>query len=111
MATRLESEEEVSLMASPPDPIDLSGEHRHILSLIFRHPTSHNIEWHDVLSLLNAVGTVKESSDGNYVVTIGGTTQGFRRPRQKDIDTAQVVELRNLLGSAGYRSIVDESDT
>ena len=35
----------------------LSNHHRDTLAKIFQHPTSHNIEWPDVVSLLNAVGT------------------------------------------------------
>ncbi len=36
---------------------DLNGHHRKTLTAIFSHPAPHTIEWHDVLSLLNHLGT------------------------------------------------------
>jgi hypothetical protein len=71
---------------------------------VFRHPLSHNIEWHAVLSLLNAVATVQETHRGNYLVTLGSDTETFEPPRHnhKDLDAAQVASLRRLLRKAGY---------
>ena len=87
-----------------PDPTHLSGPHRDTLSLLFRHPTSHNIEWHAVLSLLEAVGSVAERHDGKYLVTIGNESEVFERPLHKDIDTTTVTDLRRMLRTAGYAS-------
>jgi hypothetical protein len=89
-------------MASVPDHHNLNGAHRETLSLIFRHPSSHNIEWPAVLSLLEAVGEVKERHDGKYLVTIGAHTQTFERPPHKDIDLQMLGDLRKLLRGAGY---------
>lgn len=86
------------------DPSNLSGTHLDTLSQIFRHPTSHNIEWHDVLSLLEAAGSVEEHGDGRYRVTIGGESIFVERPEHKDIDTEVVVELRRLLRDGGFDS-------
>jgi hypothetical protein len=69
---------------------------------IFRHPLSHNIEWHAVLSLLNAVATVQETHRGHYLVTIGRHTESFERPRHKDVGAEELASLRRLLRSAGY---------
>jgi hypothetical protein len=85
-----------------PDPVHLSPAHRDTLASIFRHPTSHNIEWHDVLSLLEAVGSVQERHDGKYTVTVGTVTEVIERPRHKDIDTDEVADLRRMLSQAGY---------
>jgi hypothetical protein len=85
-----------------PDPVHLTSAHRDTLALIFRHPTSHNIEWHDVLSLLEAVGSVKERHDAKYLVTVGTVTEVIERPRHKDIDTDEVANLRRILSQAGY---------
>jgi hypothetical protein len=85
-----------------PDPVHLSPAHRDTLASIFRHPTSHNIEWHDVLSLLEAVGSVEERHDGKYTVTVGTVTEVVERPRHKDIDTDKVADLRRMLSQAGY---------
>ena len=69
---------------------------------IFRHPVGHNIEWRDVLSLLEAVGSVEETHHGKFLVTLGGETEPFEPPRHKDIEAQQVVDLRRMLGNAGY---------
>jgi hypothetical protein len=85
-----------------PDSVRLSAAHRDTLASIFRHPTSHNIEWHDVLSLLEAVGSVTERHEGKYTVTVGTVTEVIERPRHKDIDTDEVADLRRMLTQAGY---------
>ena len=36
----------------------LSSRHRDTVERIFRHPASRNNEWHDVVSLLETIGTV-----------------------------------------------------
>jgi hypothetical protein len=36
-------------------PPHLNGCHRHTYEAIFRYPASHNLEWHDVRSLLAAL--------------------------------------------------------
>jgi hypothetical protein len=83
-------------------PEHLNSHQRDTLAHIFRHPLSHNIEWHSVLSLLNAVATVQETHKGNVLVTIGSDTEIFEPARQKDIDAAQLANLRRLLRKAGY---------
>ena len=83
------------------DPEHLNSHHRDTLAQIFRHPTSHNIEWHLVLSLLNAVGTVRETHKGHLRVTIGAETESFE-PRHKDIDTDELATLRRMLRKSGY---------
>jgi hypothetical protein len=89
-------------VSSSPDAVPLSGEHRRTLALIFRHPTSHNLEWHDVLSLLAAIGSVRESSNGSYVVAIGTEAQTFHHVQKKDIDDQQLGDLRRMLRAAGF---------
>jgi hypothetical protein len=80
----------------------LNSHHRDTVALIFQHPAGHNIEWHDVLSLLEAVGSVKVEPNGHYRVTLGTETETFEPPRHKDIDLQQVVDLRRMLKNAGY---------
>ena len=46
-------------MSSTPEPPHLNNPHHRQTRLqTFQHPVSHNIEWHAVLSLLEAVGSV-----------------------------------------------------
>jgi hypothetical protein len=89
-------------MSSASEPVHLSNHHRNTLRQIFQHPVSHNIEWHAVVSLLEAIGSVVEHRRGVVAVTVGSTTEFFDVPAQKDIDTQTVVDLRRMLISAGY---------
>jgi len=85
----------------------LGSHHRNTLGQILQHPASHNIEWRAVLSLLGAVGSVEERHDGRFVVTLGRETEILERPRGKDIDAQQVVDLRRMLTNAGYEPAVE----
>jgi hypothetical protein len=89
-------------MSTTSGPLPLNGHHQRTLEQILQHPVSHNIEWPAVLSLLEAVGSVQESHDGKFVVTIGPETETIERPRSKDISTQLVIDLRRMLHSAGY---------
>jgi hypothetical protein len=79
----------------------VTADHRATLERIFSHPTSANIEWRQVLSLLEAVGSVTEEHNGNVKVTLGGETEVLRPPREKDVDKQMIVDLRRMLSSAG----------
>ena len=83
------------------DPSKLNAHHRVTVEKIFQHPVSHNIQWHDVLSLLRSVGTVSEEHDGRFSVTLGTETETFDAPRHHDIDEQQVIDLRRMLKGAG----------
>jgi rubrerythrin len=85
-----------------PDGIKLDAHHRKTVKRLFTHPTSHNIQWHDVLSLLQGVAEVEEAHDGRFRVTLGEETETFDAPRGHDIDTQQIVDLRRMLKGAGY---------
>ena len=89
-------------MPSTPESVHLSNHHRNTLSQIFQHPVGHNIEWRDVLSLLEVVASVEEADNGKLLVTLGTETETFEPPRYKDIDAQQVVDLRRMLSNAGY---------
>ena len=82
--------------------IHLNSHHRDTVAQIFQHPAGHNIEWHDVRSLLEEIGSVKEEANGHYLVTLGTETETFEAPKHKDIDVQQVVDLRRMLKNAGY---------
>jgi hypothetical protein len=89
-------------MSSTPEPAHLNNHHRNTLRHLFQHPAGHNIEWHAVLSLLAAIGSVEERHDGTVVVTVGSGTEFFDAPTHKDIDIQTVVDLRRMLSAAGY---------
>ncbi|MGD0703540.1 MAG: hypothetical protein ABSA02_27110 [Trebonia sp.] len=90
-------------MPPTPESEHLSGRHRDTLRQIFDHPVSHNIEWHAVVSLLEAVGTVSAIRDGKLDVTVGAEKAFIEEPKGKDIDAQTVVDLRHMLAAAGYQ--------
>jgi hypothetical protein len=90
-------------MTSGLEPEHLDNRHRDTVREIFRHPTSHNVEWRAVLSLLEAVGTVTIRHDGKVVVRLGPEQEVLDPPKNKDIDEQMVVDLRRMLGNAGYK--------
>jgi hypothetical protein len=96
-------------MSSTSEPMHLNNHHRNTLRQIFQHPVSHNIEWHAVVSLLKAIGSVVEHRDDMVAVTVGSATEFFDVPADKDVDTQTVVDLRRMLSSAGYGPNVEEA--
>jgi hypothetical protein len=91
--------------------VRLSSHHRDTLGKIFRHPTSGNIEWREVLSLLDNVGTTTEERNGKFRVTLGPETEVFEAPRGKDIDEQMIVDLRRMLRQAGLAPDDGNADT
>ena len=81
----------------------LDGRHRDTLRQIFEHPVSHNIEWHAVVSLLEAVGTVTRRHDHKVEVSVGTGQAFIDPPAGKDIEPQTVVDLRHMLADAGYQ--------
>jgi hypothetical protein len=80
---------------------DLNNHHRNTLEAIFSHPTSGNIEWRQVVSLLEAVGTVTPEHNGKLKVTLGSETEMLHVPRGKDIDRQMILDLRRMLTGIG----------
>ena len=89
-------------MSSSPEPEHLDNRHRNTLRQIFQHPVSHNIEWHAVTSLLDAIGTVDVHHDGQVAVRVGSESVFLEHPEGKDIDEQMVLDLRRMLSKAGY---------
>ena len=80
---------EGSTMSSSPESPHLDNHHRNTLRQIFEHPVSHNIEWHAVTSLFDAIGTVTVHG-GKVTITVGAERQIFDHPVGKDIDAQMV---------------------
>lgn len=88
-------------MADQPLTEHLSENHRNTLYHLEQHPTSHNLEWPDVLALLNEVATVTEEHNGTFRVRLGQSDLFLTRPRHKDIDEQMVIDLRRLFRENG----------
>ena len=81
---------------------DLNNHHHDTLDKIFSHPSSGNLEWHQVLSLLQAVGTVEAEHNGKVKIRVGPETLVVQPPRDKDIDQQMIVDLRRMLIESGF---------
>ncbi|HEX3965548.1 MAG TPA: hypothetical protein VHZ03_54385 [Trebonia sp.] len=93
-----------STMRSSPEAGHLDSRHQDTLRRIFQHPASHNIEWREVKSLLEAVATVTVRHDGKVEVAIGPEQEFLEPPAGKDIDIQAIVGLRQMLRRAGFES-------
>lgn len=80
----------------------LNNHHRDTIEKIFSHPASGNIEWRQVLSLLETIGTATEEHNGKIKVTLGPETEVFHPSQGKDIDIQMVLDLRRMLKQAGF---------
>jgi hypothetical protein len=81
---------------------NLNNHHRDTVRKLFEHPPSRDIEWREVESLLEAVGTVTKEPNGKVRVTVGAETEVFHPPHGKDVDEQQIVDLRRMLANGGY---------
>ena len=82
-------------------PTKLDHHHRLTLQKVFGHPLNHNIQWHDVCSLLGRFGEVHETHRGNWAITVEGETVSFGSSRSRDLTEDQVVKVRHFLRSLG----------
>jgi hypothetical protein len=85
--------------ASIPPPF-LSGSDRRTYEALFHHPSSHNLKWHDVIHLFGELGSVAEKPNHEYIFSVGGAQQVFRRPHTKDLTSEEIRDLRHFLAGS-----------
>ena len=76
---------------------NLDNEQRKTLEQIVDHRSAANIEWRHVRASLEALGTVTEEPNGKVRVTVGGVSDVFQPPREKDVDEELLSDLRRVL--------------
>ena len=81
---------------------ELSSRHRNTLEKLLDHQGHANVEWREVLSLLEQVADVEEEHNGKFKVMLGESLLFLHRPKHKDVDTQMLVDVRTALESAGY---------
>jgi hypothetical protein len=64
---------------------------------------SGNVEWREVRSLLEAVGTTTREPNGKVKVELGGQTEVLQPPDGKDVDRQMIIDLRRLFANAGLQ--------
>jgi hypothetical protein len=80
----------------------LSSRHRDTVAKIFSQPPSRNIEWHEVTSLLEAIGSVTHEHNGKLKVSVGPETEVLSAPHGKDVEVQVLVDVRRMLTQAGF---------
>jgi len=83
------------------EAMKLDSHHRVTAEKVFRHPTSHNIKWHDVSSLLESLGECRETTHGSYEVKLDDMLQIFPGPLGRDLTDQHVTDLRKVLRHVG----------
>jgi len=78
-----------------------AASHERILGMLFEHPMSHNIEWNDVVHLLQAIGTAVAGHHDTLHVTINNETVVLHRPKHKALAEDQIMQIRHFLRRAG----------
>jgi hypothetical protein len=86
-------------LASVPPPL-LSGTDRKTYEALFRHPSSHNLKWHDVIHLFEQLGSVTEKPNHEYVFAAGDVQHIMRRPHSKDVTSEEIRDLRHFLADS-----------
>jgi hypothetical protein len=69
-------------MSSTPGPEHLSSHHRDTLVQIFQDKTNHNVEWHDVMSLLEAIGSI-ETDTTTCLCSASDKRRGSQAPERQ----------------------------
>ncbi len=83
-------------------PPHLNGRHQHTYEAIFRHPAAHNLEWHDVRSLLDALTEVVEGHNGSLEVKRNGHLVVLHVPKHKDVASVEdLMAIRHFLEQSG----------
>ncbi|HVB19057.1 MAG TPA: hypothetical protein VNE22_02110 [Acidimicrobiales bacterium] len=81
--------------------IKLDHHHRATAQKLLCPPLNHNIQWHDVCSLLGRFGEVHETHRGNWAVTVEGETHSFGSTKNRELTEEQVMKVRSFLRAFG----------
>lgn len=88
-------------MSTPGRPA-LHGAHLRTLEALFRHPTAHNLEWMDVVGLIEKIGAVHQKGNDKFAFEVGGEHYLMHKPHTKDLTGSEVVDLRHFLQRARW---------
>ena len=93
------SDDDTGTIARNVPPI--TGSHRRTLEAIFRHPSTHNLEWSDVVGLIGQIGEAHEKANSEFVFEVAGKRHVMRKPHTKDLTSSEVIDIRHFLVQAG----------
>ena len=79
-----------------------TGRGRRTLDSIFQHPLAHNLEWREVVALMESIGSATEKRDGEFSLQAGDQHFSMKKPHDKDVAGTDVMALRHFLTRAGW---------
>ncbi len=80
---------------------DLKGKSKKTLDALFAHPIATNLDWKDVLTLIQRFGSIEHHRHGNLHVDITDHRLTFKHTNEKQLDKDQVAQLRTFLKDLG----------
>ncbi|MCX5799593.1 MAG: type II toxin-antitoxin system HicA family toxin [Proteobacteria bacterium] len=83
----------------------MKRKHRQTLELIFSHPTSTRVKWHDIEALFRELGAQITEREGSRVgVRLFGERRVFHRPHPSpDTDKGALVSIRKWFEENGVK--------
>ena len=83
----------------------MNSKHRKTYKAIFENPVRANIRWHDIESMLTALGAIIDEAEGSRVgILLNGVAAVFHRPHpQKETDKGAIKSMRRFLSEAGVK--------
>jgi hypothetical protein len=80
----------------------IHGAHLRTLEALFRHPTAHNLEWMDVLGLIEKIGSAHQKANDKFTFEVGGEHYLMHKPHTKNLTSSEVADLRHFLQRVGW---------
>ena len=81
--------------------LGVSGFDRRTLALIFTDPSSLNLAWLDIISLMRRIGTVEERYNDWFLFQLGNEKYEMKKPNGKHLTAPEVLDMRHFVGRAG----------
>ena len=79
----------------------MNHKHRKVLHALFAHPVSANLDFKEVLHVLEALGAEIENKSGNRIgVTLAGHTAAFTHAHHA-LPKEEVAQVRRFLATCG----------
>lgn len=90
----------------PQSTPELHGRHQHTYEAILRHPATHDLEWHDVRSLLESLAEVTAGANGSLNATRNGYVVTLHAPKHQGLATVEdLLAVRQFLEQSGDASM------
>jgi hypothetical protein len=91
--------------------ISMTKVHQTTYKAIFQHPIAHNLQWHNVRSMLDSLAEVTEEHNGNLKYIRHGEVLILHPPKHKDIsDVKEVMQIRHFLERSSVPELADPTE-